>query len=423
MTRALRRMNPRTVLADACAELGIALPSPLSRLSKARAVRIINARLEELDLEPIRLGSSFAAIAAYVAERAEQIDEGGGGGDAPDWVPADAYIHIDLVGGDPQGRAWVRGVGEVAVDTLLGGDPNTENGWGATEYDPESLTDEGLTGPAIAFIGAARSKLLTGATFTFRTKATDDVSGSRVLALVSANGNDAIQFSIDGNDHKGKVSSWGGSLSVETDVVANEGDDSINVFAGTITSARAEIALNGSDAVAGVPDATDRPTDNPFVAVLIDFNGTAYALQSITLYDPLPDAAGLSALSETGVVNTAPYDLTYVTGWNDDAPFQISLSGPVAETVQIADTFEAADDEGNPLLIEMTDDGSGAFMMVDLELGYPGAIVTEAVPLKQSIVVQAARQIDPDETVNFTLRATDPGGLYVEQEFTITVTA
>lgn len=30
----------------------------------------------------------------------------------PAWVPADAKIQIDLVGGDPQGRAWVEGIGE-----------------------------------------------------------------------------------------------------------------------------------------------------------------------------------------------------------------------------------------------------------------------------------------------------------------------
>lgn len=62
------------------------------------------------------------------AEVAVEGGGGGGGGGVPEWVPADAKVHIDFFGGDPQGRAWVEGTGEVAIDMLLGSDPNTE-GW------------------------------------------------------------------------------------------------------------------------------------------------------------------------------------------------------------------------------------------------------------------------------------------------------
>src|SRR6185436_2452345 len=122
--------------------------------------------------------------------------EGGGGG-APDWVPANAVIHIDLVGGSPQGRAWNNGA-EVDVDTLLGTDPNTPNGWAQTEYDPADLTANGLvygtSGEDLppALIGAARTLMLDGATIRveFYQTAQGDPSP---LALLSADGNDAIQ--------------------------------------------------------------------------------------------------------------------------------------------------------------------------------------------------------------------------------------
>src|SRR4051812_42050896 len=44
---------------------------------------------------------------------------------APDWVPADAVIYIDLV----NDRAWTEADGEVAINTLLGADANLVSWW------------------------------------------------------------------------------------------------------------------------------------------------------------------------------------------------------------------------------------------------------------------------------------------------------
>src|SRR5262245_6371014 len=83
----------------------------------------------------------------------EAVEEGGG---APDWVPANALIHIDFV----NDRAWSDGA-EVAIDTLVGADPNTVDAWGETEYDPDNLNADGYAG-TVAFIGAALTQQMSG---------------------------------------------------------------------------------------------------------------------------------------------------------------------------------------------------------------------------------------------------------------------
>lgn len=228
------------------------------------------------------------------------IEESGGG--RPAWVPADAIIHIDLVGGSPQGRAWTSTDGEVAVDTLLGVDANTTNGWSMTEYDPADLTAHGLvygTGGANippALIGAARTLVLDAATIRieFYQAAQGDPSP---LVLLSADGNDAIQVDfIASLSNSLRVTSWGGSLSESITGCFNVGAGVSNAAAITITGSRIDVAANGSAAITATFDSLDRPPGNPLVAVVTD--ALVQALVSITLYDALPDTTGLSALSE-----------------------------------------------------------------------------------------------------------------------------
>jgi hypothetical protein len=70
-------------------------------------------------------------------------------------------------------RAWTEADGEVAIDTLLGSDPNTENGWDPSAYDPAQLTADGYLGQPLdsplGFIGEARTRITgdAGATMTF----------------------------------------------------------------------------------------------------------------------------------------------------------------------------------------------------------------------------------------------------------------
>jgi hypothetical protein len=224
-----------------------------------------------------------------------------GGGEQPAWVPADAVIHIDLVGGSPQGRAWMQGTGVVAVDTLLGSDANTENAWGPTEYDAGNLIADGYAAAvAVAFVGAARSMVLGEATVRILLKQISDNEVQRPsFVIVSADGNDAIELDVHtGGDLFFNAYSWNGMLDINTAAVANTGTGASNAFAATITQVRFELAGNGSGAVSGVMDDADRPAANPLVAVLLDPFVNVSAIQSITLYDPLPSTVGLSDLSE-----------------------------------------------------------------------------------------------------------------------------
>jgi hypothetical protein len=350
--------------------------------------------------------------------------EGGGGNGAPDWVPADAKIHIDLVGGEPQGRAWVEGVGVVAVDTLLGSDPNTENAWDVTVYNPEQLIVDGYAmSDPVALIGATLAKLLAGATVRVKIKDNDSLQNFD-LEMLSGSGVTGVSFVLTNanvglNPRKARTSSWIGPTALTIANPTNQGVDAVNVVAFTTTSTRSDVAANGSDVASLNLTENDYPASgaDQIICALIDAL-TPAALQSITLYDALPSTAGLSELSETGVTNTAPHDITYALAGDDvtgSTPFDITIPESVVSSgfspflVDLA----AIDDEGNPVVFSLSDDGGGKFAIVaDVPELAPGSAnkVTSINPLS----------IGPHD---FTVRATDSGGLYVEQEFTITVTA
>jgi len=230
-------------------------------------------------------------------------EEEGGADDRPDWVPANAVIHIDLIGGSPQGRAWTQADGEVAVDTLLGTDANTVTGWGASAYIPENLTVDGYGGDgAVAFIGAALAKLLAGSTGRAQWRSTISAATFTVVAVISADGAMGVQFdAVESNsdDLPMRGRSWGGSYLDTINGIVNVGTGALNVMAFTLTPTRGEFAGNGSTAAEEVLTAADFPTSggSSLVAALFDLTGTGSSLQSITLYDPLPDTTGLSELS------------------------------------------------------------------------------------------------------------------------------
>jgi hypothetical protein len=226
------------------------------------------------------------------------------GGGAPAWVPANAVIHIDLVGGDPQGRAWVAGTGEVAVDTLLGADPNTENAWGATGYDDANFTVDGyiVTDEPFyvspAFIGPALSTVIAGCTVVVRFKPLDAVqSGSFSFNVMSADGINCAN--VQGRTSEPRTTS---TSSYSTPLFSTISDPlnlypGVNAIALTLTATRIECAANGSAPIDDVMTSADVGDPYSFVAA----NVAAFpdiALQSITLYDPLPSTAGLSELSE-----------------------------------------------------------------------------------------------------------------------------
>jgi hypothetical protein len=266
------------------------------------------ATAEEADTEESKFVGQLTVWRTNEEARANisHEEEGGGGGGAPDWVPANAVIHIDLVGGTPQGRAWVAGTGEVAVDTLLGTDPNAETGLGVTWYDPANLTVDGYRvseggGPKIAAISLLRDKMLDSATSVARTKLINPGNGTQFSTfLISVDGVNGIETSYSA-DLKQRLFAYTGSLTLESasDVVNYSPDvaGAINIIASTITSTRAENSVNGFEALAGTLTEDERPSGNSMAAVAFIYDPSS-ALQSITLYDPLPSTAGLSELSE-----------------------------------------------------------------------------------------------------------------------------
>jgi hypothetical protein len=219
-------------------------------------------------------------------------------GNVPDWVPENAVIHIDLVGGSPQGRAWTLADGEVAVDTLLGSDANAEAWWGGpTLYSAAKLTADGYVcgavGEAVSLIGAART--LMNAAGTMRVQHKQAVAASSTtIVFVSADGNNAIEINTFQND--AAVEASGGSMSVSIPDAMTLGAGAVNATAFTITADRFDLAASGSTAATSALDAIDRPPGNPLVAWIVDF--AMRGIQSITIYDPLPDTGGLSELSE-----------------------------------------------------------------------------------------------------------------------------
>lgn len=329
----------------------------------------------------------------------------GGGGDDPEWVPEGATHHAEFgdFGSGPEARAWTAADGIVAVTTLLGSDPNTENGLGVSEYDPLNLTVDGYVTESnvpVALIGSARTAMLAGCTYTIKTTDLDGEQDVTSFSLVSANGNAGLNgvFSTATGINRTLATSLTGFLEVEVSNIVNVGVGARNNVAVTCTDARYELAANGSSAVSGVPTVDDRPIESPLVAFGITTSLSNHrAMTSITLYDALPSTTGLSALSETGVTNTAPTDLR---DGNDLTTIDLD-STATANGMTVA-TLQADDAEGNPFVFTLTDDDGGNFVM-------DGANVNTTDDLG-------------DGTYNFTARATDPGGLFDDQVFTLNVT-
>jgi hypothetical protein len=231
---------------------------------------------------------------------------GGGGGGSPDWVPADAVIHIDLVGGTPQGRAWVQGTGEVAVDSLLGSDPNTESAVRPSAYSPAQLVTDGYRfydpppgGAGIAYpalIGALLTELLSGCTVRLQWITPGATSSGDMLEIVSASGANALEYYYSAGSLWVKGESWAGGYTAQINSILNAGTaTSVNAFALTATSTRSEFAVNGSAVNAGVLIPATHWNDLVAAMTVLRQNDI---LQSITLYGPLPGTTGLSELSE-----------------------------------------------------------------------------------------------------------------------------
>lgn len=381
------------------------------------------------------------------------VVEAPGASDRPEWVPEDGvtalthFIQFGDFGDGPAARAWTAADGIVDVTTLVGADANVENWWGdPTSYDPGiGLTADGYTtgapgAEALSIIGSARTLMNNAGTMRLQWKQVDDGQSSNQIILVSADGNDQIEIQIYVADRAFEVSA-NGDLSIYVENTFNVGEGAINAFAFTVTSNRFDAAASGHDAATSALDENDRPPGNPLVAWII--SQSSDALQSIAIYDPLPSTTGLSALSETGVTNTAPTNLR-VTTWHpvgyasasDETSITISVTDYMAaenpggwamtflyQSSSLSTNHFGFDDaEGNPLVgISLVSASDARIRLADVNTGEP------VVGSSSDCYVEMTQYPDPlvvtPGAYTFILRATDPGGLYVEQEFTITVTA
>lgn len=262
---------------------------------------------DELQRPQYRLKSQFVAPPTAVKPSGAGVTEITYGGGAPDWVPAGAKIHIDFLGGTPQGRAWVDGTGEVAIETLLGNDPVVSEVHGAAnEYLSSDLMADGYLPSGVpnsyytCYLGIARSSIMAGATLRYQFKCTAPVTTHTIMfGMSSADGNDALELSIQSSADGLSLSSWNGPVSADLNVAINATTGATNVVAMTVAGMRFEAALNGhSEVIAATLMDADRPAANPLDGVWFGFRGLNSAIQSITIYDPLPTTAGLSELSE-----------------------------------------------------------------------------------------------------------------------------
>jgi hypothetical protein len=337
----------------------------------------------------------------------------GGGGPAPQ-PPTNARIYIDLVAR----RAWVDG-DEVAVDTLLGSDANTENAWGPSSYDPAKLTADGYVyvtdgSDFPAFIGPALSMVLDAATIVVATKRVADNSNTTFYPLIamSADGNDAVEVDLNSAGWLYVLSYGGASSIVALSGRTNVGLGSSNRIAMTLTSDRLDAAANAYAAGAGPLTATDRPPGNPLVAAGVDPKANN-AIQSIAIYDALPNTTGLSELSDTGLPNTPPaiavpttIQVEWALSGSDEVSQSLTYTGGSPIPCSNFTTFDQYSVQVVTVVYTLIDSDGGNFVISTLD------------PHRVDLVGSAPLTIG-DHT--FVLRATDDVGAYTEQNFTLMV--
>lgn len=205
------------------------------------------------------------------------------------WWDENSLVDIDFV----NDRAWTAADGEVAISSLIGNDPVVDNGWGTSGYDPSGLNAEGYSsGDVAAFIGTLRDLLLAGSTAVIQWKRIG--LGAWSFILMDDSGDASVGHDIDA-DILGYA--WGGGSTYNIDEVVGFTADAANKLAATLTPSRAELAGNGALISAESLTALDWPTSGVDELICGFISSGVHRIQSITVYDPLPDTTGLPALS------------------------------------------------------------------------------------------------------------------------------
>lgn len=272
-------------------------------------LRAISAEIVSQGGEPLvmKRNPSPSQIRALLPVIEVQVEEITG---APDWVPEGATIFIETrtAGEYPSGRAWVRGVGEVPIDELLGRDERAEeNVWEQTGYSAANLTSTGyfVSSPtgvsALAFVGATLETILSGCTLVVQLKR--NATPNYAVFLVAGESGDKI-MEVDIKESDGDVEFFSDSdfdSSLAESLNLSAGDR--NVIAITTTPTRLEVAVNGDGPAVMSLSEADYPTSGPnqISLSLLDVASQTAAstrLETITFYSALPTSAGLTAKSE-----------------------------------------------------------------------------------------------------------------------------
>ena len=276
----LRPISDEAILRDALANIGLSGSGGggTQALSRIRTAILHNLRDSEVTL---REGLNGLLTSS-------DLGGGSGGGETPAWVPTDAAIHIDFLGN----RAWSNGTG-VGIDTLLGSD--SENGF---TYDAAKITagvgykdDSGADYPA--FIGASFALMNAGSTLVLAVVMQDD--DQIKLELGTSDFNHSVDLQADQAAGVSVTKIIGfvfpDSFPSETDEVSNA--SGIIKCAANLKAVDFAFSMNGRTAIS----LSQADAWVPFDFIGFYVRG-APVLQSITLYDPLPDTTGLSELSE-----------------------------------------------------------------------------------------------------------------------------
>ena len=215
----------------------------------------------------------------------------------PAWVPSGAKIHIDFLGGTPQGRAWLEGTGVVALNSVV-------------DLHGHAIVSQGVrvffdTGLSPAFIGAAMTWLnahVRQFTFTveWQDSSTADPHPDAGVAIVFASENAASGVAGVDVGSRSAALSYLGAYASDTngnyDVLGTLVVDGINKIAFRyLNNDTYASAFMGGAAIEGPTDGLHNSAYTLFC--LGDGYSHCGYVRSFTLYDPLPTTAGLSALS------------------------------------------------------------------------------------------------------------------------------
>lgn len=213
-----------------------------------------------------------------------------GGGGAPDWVPDGATDAVNFT----SDQSW-NGAEGTASD-VVGGTIDSEGFFGAAEFVPENMSEEGylvVSSPEMfAVLGDTLDRILAGATVVIEWYNPAAQANSVMIAVAGPDANSGVEMDIRNNGSTTDFFAYGLSSFNEVDSVSLVVRDAVNRVAINISSARFEFSLNG----AAVEGFDLGPGDWSGLTYAVIGGGVGAKIRSFYAL-PLQDSAGLPALS------------------------------------------------------------------------------------------------------------------------------